>query len=51
MKLQVHLDGETYIVESHGNKYQISKKTGRPDTEEAILVLRAIQEGKGKEIK
>jgi hypothetical protein len=51
MKQQLELNGHSYIVESSGGKYIISKKDGTPDTEEAILVLRAIEEGKGKPVK
>lgn len=48
MKLQLELNGESYLVESGDGKYAISKKVGTLDTEEVILVLRAIAEGKGK---
>jgi hypothetical protein len=47
---QVELDGVTYIVEATGRQYTISGMRETPTTEEAILVLRAIEEGKGKDI-
>ena len=50
-KQQVEVSGETYIVEWKRGKFVISKRRGTPDTEDAILVLRAIREGKGKDIK
>jgi hypothetical protein len=51
MKQEVHLNGEHYVVEASSGKYVVSKKDGTPSTEEVILVLRAISEGKGKPLK
>ena len=50
MTLEVHESGETFIVETQDREFKISKKSGVLSTDEVILVLRAVQEGKGRPI-
>jgi hypothetical protein len=47
LKRQIVLNGDTFIVESNGRQFIISKKGGTPGTEEAILVMQAYRDGKG----
>jgi hypothetical protein len=51
MKQQVKVGSETYIVETAGRQFKISKKSGKIDVEDAVLVMQAIQDGKGNVIK
>ena len=49
MKKRIEINGETYIVEfTKDGRYIISKKNGTPDIEDAILVMQAWKDGKGK---
>ena len=50
MKKEVTVTGEKFIVETRGRHFVISKKNGTPDTVEALLVVQAIQDGKGNPV-